>query len=99
MISSETSYVPRGSFLDMEEGIARQYHLKPWQAGALGGEPMGLQHHRIQRRCVVAMGEVGVSKVCQGAHMKSFSLFYRRMHAVMGSLGERRCSRIGVTGG
>jgi hypothetical protein len=47
MVAAETSYMARGNFLDMEEGIARQYHLKPRRGKVLWGEVMGLEHRRM----------------------------------------------------
>ena len=91
MITAETSYMSCGNFFDMEEGIAGQYHLEPRWAGDVGDPFRVLQHRRMRR--------LGMSEVCQCAHMKSFSLFYRRMYDGMGSLDERRCSRITPTGG
>jgi hypothetical protein len=36
MVDAETSYMAGGNFLDMEEGIASQNHLKPWKNGGMG---------------------------------------------------------------
>jgi hypothetical protein len=91
VIAAETSDVPGGNFLDMEEGIAGQYHLKPGLTEGLGGKFGVLRQHQV--RCL------GMSEVGQCAHMKSFSLFCRRMYVGMGGLNEHRCSRINLTGG
>jgi hypothetical protein len=46
MIDAETSYMPSGSFSDMKERIAGQYHLEPGRFGGTGGKFRGLQHRR-----------------------------------------------------
>ena len=99
MIAAETSYTAGGNFLDMEEGVAGQNHLKSRAGRVFGkevrvrGTPSGAEvASRLCIRCL-RMG-----KVSQCAHMKSFSLFYRRVYVVLGSLDEHRCSRITITG-
>jgi len=95
MVGAETSYMAGGNFFDMEEGIPGQNHLKPRETGVREHELRVGQPWRMGNRCSCR----GMSKVCQCAHMKSFSLFYRRMYVGMGSLGEHGCSRINLTGG
>ena len=96
MIGAETSYVSRGSFLDMKESVTRQNHLKSWRRGIGFGSK---QHRRVQDRMSVGVRCLRVGKVCQCAHMKSFSWFADVMNVVMGSLDEHRCSRISLIGG
>lgn len=98
MIGPETSDVTRGNFLNMEEGVAGQNHLKTWLGKVFRVIFILLEHRRMERRRVVQVRCPGGGEVCQGAHMKSFSLFYRCVCVVLGSLDERRCSRVSVTG-
>jgi hypothetical protein len=93
MIAAETSYVPRGSFLDMEERDARQDHLESWQRSL---DLRSKKHRGVRGGWGVGVRCLGMGKVCQCAHMKSFSWFADVMYVVMGSLDEHRCSRISV---
>lgn len=47
MVGAETSYMAGGNFLDMEEGIAGQNHLKPGKTGAEGRVFKVLQPWRV----------------------------------------------------
>ena len=96
MVAAETSYVSRGSFLDMEESVARQDHLESWRR-SIGFA--GKKHRGVQGRWGVGVRCLGMGKVCQCAHMKSFSWFADVMNVVLGSLDEHRCSRIIIIGG
>src|SRR3990167_996758 len=98
MAATETSYTTRRNFLDMEEGVTGQHHLKAWQQQAFRLQFMRLEHRRVQRGVIVCARCLGGSEVSHGAHVKSFSLFYRRVYIVLGSLGEHCCSRITRTG-
>lgn len=95
MVAAESSYVACGNFFDVEEGIAGQYHLETRRCGLCGVKINMPEHRREHWRRLAGVQ----CEVCQGAHMKSFSWFCRRVYVVLGSLGEHRCSRITDTVG
>lgn len=97
MIAAETSDAAGGNFLDVKKCIAGQNDLKAWPGELFRLVFMRLKHPRGQCPRAVRIGRLRVSKMCQRAHMKSFSLFYRRVYVVLGSLDEHRCSRITVS--
>ena len=86
MIAAETSDTTGGNFPDMKKGIAGQNDLKAWPGALFKVVFMWLKHPGGQCPRAVRIGRLRVSKMCQRAHMKSFSLFYRRAYVVLGSL-------------
>jgi hypothetical protein len=97
MAGAETSDTAGGRFLYMKEGATRQYDLKLRHSGAYSGIHMRLKVHRKHGASAIVVSCHGDGEVSHGAHKKSFSLFYRRVYVVMGSLGEHGCSRIAIT--
>lgn len=98
VVAAETSDMAGGNFFDVEERITGQDNLKARCGKRFRAELRVLKPRRVWCRGVAWIRRQGRSEVCQGAHMKSFSLFYRRVYVVLGSLDEHRCSRITVTG-
>jgi hypothetical protein len=98
MVAAETSYMARGDFLDMEEGVTRQNHLEPRRDKVWRGETVGLEHSRVSGFEPAFAGWLRLGEVSQCAHGKSFSLFCRRVYCVLSSLDEHRCSRITIIG-
>lgn len=67
--------------------ISRRHDETPFEAAVSGGTPgRGLQ--------MIARGARQLAEVCLSAPVKPFSRVCRRLFVVMGSLEERRCSRI-----
>ncbi|MNG11807.1 hypothetical protein D3C84_953750 [compost metagenome] len=83
----------------MKERVACQDYVKSWRLRGTGGGFGSKKHCGVQGSRDVGVRCLGMGKVCQCAHMKSFSWFADVMYVVMGSLGEHRCSRISLTGG
>lgn len=97
MVAAETSDTAGGNFPDVEKGIAGQYYLKTREQTLFREEILVSEQPRMEGGRVVCVSRLGLGEVSHGAHMKSFSWFYRRVYGVLGSLGEHGCSRIAVT--